>query len=68
MLDFKNLKMNNKASIPKGTRDFSPQAMKKRNYVFQKMKTTFSVFGFEQIETPSMEKLVTLTGKYGKRR
>jgi histidyl-tRNA synthetase len=39
--------------------------MRKRNYVFQKMKTTFGVFGFEQIETPSMEKLETLTGKYG---
>jgi histidyl-tRNA synthetase len=57
--------MNNKASIPKGTRDFSPRMMRKRNYVFQKMKTTFGVFGFEQIETPSMEKLETLTGKYG---
>lgn len=57
--------MNNKPSIPKGTRDFSPQTMRKRNYVFQKMKTTFGVFGFEQIETPSMEKLETLTGKYG---
>ena len=57
--------MNSKASIPKGTRDFSPQTMRKRNYVFQKMKTTFGVFGFEQIETPSMEKLETLTGKYG---
>lgn len=57
--------MNNKASIPKGTRDFSPLMMRKRNYMFQKMKTTFGVFGFEQIETPSMEKLETLTGKYG---
>ncbi len=57
--------MNNKASIPKGTRDFSPLMMRKRNYVFQKMKTTFGVFGFEQIETPSMENLETLTGKYG---
>jgi len=57
--------MNKKASIPKGTRDFSPQTMRKRNYVFQKMKKTFGVFGFEQIETPSMEKLETLTGKYG---
>ena len=65
MLDFKIVTMNNKASIPKGTRDFSPQTMRKRNYVFQKMKTTFGVFGFEQIETPSLEKLETLTGKYG---
>ena len=65
MLDFKTLTMNNKPSIPKGTRDFSPQTMRKRNYVFQKMKTTFGIFGFEQIETPSMEKLETLTGKYG---
>jgi len=65
LLDFKTLTMKNKASIPKGTRDFSPQTMRKRNYVFQKMKTTFGIFGFEQIETPSIEKLDTLTGKYG---
>tara|TARA_B100000886_G_scaffold333773_1_gene288352 strand:+ start:6389 stop:7750 length:1362 start_codon:yes stop_codon:yes gene_type:complete len=57
--------MNNKASIPKGTRDFSPNIMRKRNYVLQKMKKAFDVFGFEQIETPCMEKLETLTGKYG---
>ena len=57
MLDFKIVTMNNKPSIPKGYRDFSPQTMRKRNYVFQKMITTFGVFGFEQIETPSMEKL-----------
>ena len=58
--------MNNKASIPKGTRDFSPNIMRKRNYVLRKMKTAFDIFGFEQIETPCMEKLETLTGKYGK--
>ena len=57
--------MNNKASIPKGTRDFSPNIMRKRNYVLQKIKKTFDVFGFEQIETPSMENLETLSGKYG---
>ena len=57
--------MTNKPSIPKGTRDFSPSTMRKRNYVFQKMKKSFGIFGFEQIETPSMEKLDTLTGKYG---
>lgn len=57
--------MANKPSIPKGTRDFSPTEMRKRNYVFQMMKKSFDRYGFEQIETPSMEKLDTLTGKYG---
>ena len=65
MLDFKTTIMNNNASIPKGTRDFSPNIMRKRNYVLQKMKKAFDVYGFEQIETPCMEKLETLTGKYG---
>ena len=57
--------MSSKPSIPKGTRDFSPQDMRRRNYVFQKMRAFFESYGFEQIETPSMEKLDTLTGKYG---
>lgn len=53
------------ASIPKGTRDFSPNEMNKRNFIFDILKTTFKLFGYEQIETPSMENLSTLTGKYG---
>ncbi len=57
--------MNSKPSIPSGTRDFSPNVMRQRNYVFQKMKKAFEIFSFEQIETPSIEKLETLTGKYG---
>ena len=52
-------------TIPKGTRDFSPSEMRKRNYVFQIIKQSFEKYGFEQIETPSMENMETLTGKYG---
>jgi histidyl-tRNA synthetase len=52
-------------TIPKGTRDFSPSQMRKRNYVFQIIKQSFEKYGFEQIETPSMENLDTLMGKYG---
>ena len=57
--------MSNKPSILKGTRDFSSSEMRKRNYVFQMIKKSFDKYGFEQIETPSIEKLETLTGKYG---
>lgn len=53
------------ASIPKGTRDFSPIEMNKRNFIFDTLKSSFKLFGYEQIETPSMENLSTLTGKYG---
>ena len=52
-------------SIPKGTRDFSPIEMNRRNYIFDTLKDTFKQFGYEQIETPSMENLSTLLGKYG---
>jgi len=52
-------------SIPKGVRDFSPIEMNKRNYIFDTLKDTFKLFGYEQIETPSMENLSTLMGKYG---
>lgn len=52
-------------TIPKGTRDFSPSEMRKRNYVFQIINQSFEKYGFEQIETPAMENLDTLTGKYG---
>lgn len=54
-----------KPSIPKGTRDFSPAEMAKRNYILDTIKKHFRLYGFEQIETPAMEQLTTLTGKYG---
>ncbi len=54
-----------KPSIPKGTRDFSPVEMNRRNYIFNSIKEVFQLFGFQEIETPSMENLSTLMGKYG---
>jgi histidyl-tRNA synthetase len=54
-----------KPSIPKGTRDFSPQEMMRRNYIFDVIKSVYQRYGFQQIETPSMENLSTLEGKYG---
>ena len=54
-----------KPTIPKGTRDFSPSVMMKRNYIFDIIQRSFRNYGFKQIETPSMENLSTLTGKYG---
>lgn len=57
--------MAQKPSIPKGTRDFSPIEMAKRNYIFNTIKEVFLLYGFQQIETPAMEKLSTLMGKYG---
>lgn len=54
-----------KPSIPKGTRDFSPEEMAKRNYIFETIKRVFRTYGFREIETPAMENLSTLTGKYG---
>ena len=54
-----------KPSIPKGTRDFSPLEMAKRNYIFNTIKEVFLLYGFQQIETPAMENLSTLMGKYG---
>lgn len=55
----------NKPSIPKGTRDFSPVEMAKRNYIFNTIREVYSLYGFQQIETPAMENLSTLMGKYG---
>ena len=55
----------NKPSIPKGTRDFSPVEMAKRNYIFNTIKEVYALYGFQQIETPAMESLQTLMGKYG---
>lgn len=55
----------NKPSIPKGMRDFSPVEMAKRNYIFDTIRSVYSLYGFRQIETPAMETLQTLLGKYG---
>lgn len=56
---------SNKIAVPKGTRDFSPAEMAKRNYIFDTIKTVFRKYGYQEIQTPSMENLETLTGKYG---
>ena len=57
--------MAQKPSIPKGTRDFSPMEMAKRNYIFDTIRSVYQLYGFQQIETPAMETLGTLLGKYG---
>ena len=57
--------MSQKPSIPKGTRDFSPSEMVRRNYIFNTIKGVFKKYGYAEIQTPSMENLETLTGKYG---
>lgn len=57
--------MANKPSIPKGTRDFNPDQVAKRNYIFDTIKSSFERFGFQPIETPSFENSETLMGKYG---
>ena len=54
-----------KPNIPKGTRDFSPMEMAKRNYIFDTIREVYALYGFQQIETPAMETLQTLMGKYG---
>lgn len=59
------LDMASKPSIPKGTRDFAPIEMARRNYIFNTIKDVFALYGFQQIETPAMENLSTLMGKYG---
>ncbi len=57
--------MANKPSIPKGTRDFSPEEMVRRNYIFDTIRAVFKKYGYQPIETPAMEKIETLMGKYG---
>lgn len=57
--------MANKPTVVKGTRDFSPMEMSKRNYIFNTIKDVYSLYGFQQIETPALESLQTLMGKYG---
>src|SRR6188768_3227680 len=54
-----------KPSLPQGTRDFGPDVVRKRNYIFTTIKNIFELYGFEPLETPAMENLETLTGKYG---
>jgi len=65
ILTEKNKFIMQKPSIPKGTRDFTPQEMANRNYIFNTIKDVFRLYGFQQIETPAMENLSTLMGKYG---
>ena len=57
--------MAQKPSIPKGTRDFGPAEMARRNYIFDTIRSVYALYGFRQIETPAMENLSTLMGKYG---
>ncbi len=57
--------MAQKPSIPKGTRDFNPVEMARRNYIFDTVKSVFRLYGYQQIETPAMEQMSTLMGKYG---
>jgi histidyl-tRNA synthetase len=57
--------MTNKPSIPQGTRDFSAEVVRKRNYILTTIKTVFELYGFQPLETPAMENLETLMGKYG---
>jgi len=56
---------SDKPGVPRGTRDFSPVEMVKRNFIFDTIKSVFRKYGYQQIETPSMESLSTLMGKYG---
>src|SRR5215204_3961489 len=52
-------------SIPQGTRDFGPEVVRKRNFIFNTIRTVFELYGFQPLETPAMENLDTLMGKYG---
>jgi histidyl-tRNA synthetase len=55
----------NKPSLPQGTRDFGPDTVRKRNYIFNTIRSVFELYGFQPLETPAMENLDTLMGKYG---
>src|SRR3954470_5691830 len=57
--------MSNKPSLPQGTRDFGPEVVRKRQYIFNTIKSVFELYGFQPLETPAMENLETLMGKYG---
>src|SRR6201986_1259227 len=54
-----------KPSLPQGTRDFGPATVRKRNFIFQTIRTVFELYGYQPLETPAMENLETLMGKYG---
>src|SRR3982074_2744726 len=54
-----------KPSLPQGTRDFGPETVRKRNYIFSTIRDTFELYGFQPLETPALEQLDTLMGKYG---
>src|SRR3954469_15362748 len=54
-----------KPSLPQGTRDFGPEVVRKRQFIFQTIRSTFELYGFQPLETPAMENLDTLMGKYG---
>ena len=54
-----------KPNIPKGMRDFGPIEMARRNYIFETIRSVYALYGYQQIETPTMENLSTLMGKYG---
>ena len=56
---------SNKPSLPQGTRDFNATTIRRRNYIFSILKNIFEVYGFQPLETPAMENLETLMGKYG---
>src|SRR5215470_17336364 len=57
--------MSNKPSLPQGTRDFGPAVVRKRRYIFDTIRNVFELYGFQPLETPAMENLDTLMGKYG---
>src|SRR6476661_4577737 len=57
--------MSNKPSLPQGTRDFGPEVVRKRNFIFNTIRNVFERYGFQPLETPAMENLETLMGKYG---
>src|SRR5437764_4935978 len=54
-----------KPSLPQGTRDFGPEVVRKRNFIFNTIRNVFELYGFQPLETPAMENLETLMGKYG---
>src|ERR1700681_4820791 len=62
----KNINMTvSKPSIPQGTRDFGPEIVRKRNYILNTIRSVFELYGFQPLETPAMENIETLMGKYG---
>src|SRR5918993_1134562 len=62
---FAFMKTSTKPTLPQGTRDFGPESVRKRNYIFNTIRSVFELYGFQPLETPAMENLETLMGKYG---